>query len=500
VAKVIGDGVGGQNERSTGGLAMRFTALVISTVTCQIPGLPLIALIRSRMVTAMTLLRIVIAALLMTPVAFLSEVSAEERLSKEAATQLVAEKLVALQATRPRSALPDQLPESVQAYLAAGKRAQIRVDELDLGNDMKMKFTVLLRETVREKPPEPVSDQKRSLFIAMHGGGAEPKQPGPHTWEVNTNEFKAQIQLTFSQYKPDGVYFIPRMADDRLGRWWHKHNQVAFDLVIDHAIGAWNVDPNRVYLLGISEGGYGTDILAPFMADRLAGANAMAAGVGLGNPPINLRNLAFRTDVGELDMQFDRRSMAEQFHAELERLRQADPEGYVNSLNVQPGKGHGIDYSHGVQWIAKHTRNPWPEKVVWINQTMDGQRRSRFYWLAMPKLAEKGDVRVDAIANKTNNTITLEVATLDLANTDGNRTHGKDHVAEAKRTPLSNTSVDLLLHDQLIDLNQAITVIANGKRVFSGLTPRRADVIAAALAEQPDPSACPTAKISITTP
>jgi hypothetical protein len=150
--------------------------------------------------------------------------------------------------------------------------------------------------------------------------------------------------------------------------------------------------------------------------------------------------------------------------------------------------------------MTKYTRQPWPDKVVWINQTLDGTRRDRFYWLAFPDAPKKGDLRLDAAASRTNNTITLEVATLDAGNTDGNRTHGKDNVAESPRTPLGKAKIDLLLNDALLDLDQPVTVIANGKKVFSGKVERSAKVIAAALADRPDPAACPTAKITVTTP
>lgn len=414
-------------------------------------------------------------------------------LSKDAAEKSIAEQFAALQAVAQKSALPDELPDPIQKQVVAGQKLVVKVASVALGEEVKMPFCVLVREAQETK-------EKRPLFIAMHGGGKYDAEPGPHTSRVNTGEFQAQINLTLKLYKPDGVYFIPRMADDRLGRWWYKHNQIAFDQVINQAILRWNVDPNRVYLLGISEGGYGTDILAPFMADRLAGANAMAGGVGLGNPPANLRNLAFRTDVGEKDTGFDRSAMAQVFHAELDRLHQLDPDGYLHSINVQPGRGHGIDYSQGIQWIARNSRNPWPGKVVWIDQVVDGLRRKRFYWLSFPDAPEKGDLRVDAIANRETNTITIEAATLDATNTDGNRTHGKDNVAEATRSALGQTKVDILLSDALLDLDKPVTVIANGREVFKGPVERRAEVIASALADRPDPSACPTAKITVTTP
>jgi len=422
-----------------------------------------------------------------------SRAASQEGLTKEVAEKSIAEQFTALKTNAKKSGLPEKLFDSVQKQLAQGQKVKVLSSTLDLGGEIKMPNAVILRETK-------ASTDKRPLFICMHGGGGKAGLTGPHTWEVNTSEYQTQMKMAVGYYKPDGVYFVPRMADDRLGRWWHKHNQVAFDTVINHAIQYWNVDPNRVYILGISEGGYGTDILAPFMADRFAGANAMAGGVGLGNPPANLRNLAFRTDVGEKDNQFDRSQMAQKFHAELDRLHELDKDGYTHSINVQAGRAHGIDYGQGIQWIVKHTRTPWPSKIVWVNQTMDGIRRNRFYWISIPKAPEKGDIRIDAVANKNDNTITLDVATLDESNKDGNRTHGKDNVAESKRTPMSGFNVELLLNDELLDLDKPITVIANGKEVFKKLVSRSADVIAAGLADRSDSPACPTAKITVTTP
>jgi hypothetical protein len=418
--------------------------------------------------------------------------AAAEKLGKTQAEELIAKQFAALQAVK-KPGLPDKLPEPVETQIERDKKVKVSGGKLDLGAGITMPYAVVLRGN-KDAP------DKRPLFIPMHGGGGNGQQPGPHTWEVNTREFQTQIQFALRLYQSDGVYLIPRMADDRLGRWWHKHNQTAFDQVIDHAILHWNVDPDRVYLMGISEGGYGTDILAPFMPDRFAAANAMAAGVGLANPPANLRNLPFRTDIGESDMQFDRFPMAVGFHKELERLHELDPCGYIHSLNPQAGRGHGIDYTKGVPWMVKHTRKPWPDKLLWINQTLDGLRRPRFYWLSFPKAPEKGDIRIEATADGKMNTITLDVSTLDAGNADGNRTHGKDNVAESKRTPLRKTSLDLLLNDALLDLDKPVTVIANGHCVFHGKVERSAEVITAALVERADPSACPTARLTVSTP
>ncbi len=418
-------------------------------------------------------------------------------LSKETADAKIQEQFKQLVAKENAATLADKAPKPINQQIEEakekGSKLQITGNTLDLGDDILMPYAVVTRG---DTAPE----SGRPLYISMHGGGASPEQQGPHTWNVNTREFQTQIKFAIGLYPEDGIYFIPRMADDRKGRWWHKHNVVAFDRVIDHAIAHWGVDPNRVYLMGVSEGGYGTDILAPYMGDRFAGANAMAAGVGLGNPPANLRNVAFRTDVGEKDTMFDRSPMAQAFHKELDRLHELDLDGYINNINVQPGRGHGVDYTKGIAWISQHNRNPWPEKIVWVNQTLDGVRRERFYWVAMPEAPEKGDIRIDATADKASNTITIDVATVDATNTDGNRTHGKDNVAEAPRRPMSSAKISLLLNDALLDLDNPVTVICNGKKVFSDKVERSNEVIERALTHRPDPASCPTAAIKITTP
>ena len=435
-------------------------------------------------------------------------------LTREQALAAIDERLDGLRAQPPRAGLPVEPPPGWEELTAvpAGeggpqegdrRRPPLQVVALPVG-DKVMPYTVL-------RKPGPGSDQTdeadqvgHALFICMHGGGANPGAEGPHQWAVNTREFLTQIELAGRAYEPGGVYLVPRMADDRLGRWWHRHQQEAFDAIIDHAILHWGVSPDRVYLLGVSEGGYGAAILAPWMADRLAGANAMAAGVGLANPPANLRNLAFRSDVGENDRMFDRAAMAVAFHEELERLRagENDPAAYRHEIGVQSGRGHGIDYRPGVSWMAGHERDPWPARVVWIDQTLDGARRERFYWLSRPGVEadDGGDARIVATVDREAATITLEAHRLQGRNTDGNRTHGMDDVAASERTPLSGAVIELLLSDRLLDLDAELTVVCNGEPVFAGRVQRSLEVIERELGRRPDPRQCPVAALRVTVP
>lgn len=373
---------------------------------------------------------------------------------------------------------------------AQGNRVALSAKAMTLG-DQTMPFVVIRKEAGE------VGASGRALFICTHGGGQNGRVDGPHAWGVNTREWQTQVSFAASLYQPDGVYFVPRMADDRLGRWWHRHNQEAFERVIEHGVAHWGVDPNRVYLLGISEGGFGTDILAPFMPDRFAGANAMASGVDLGNPPQNLRNLAFRTDVGEKDTMFNRVGLAQKFHEQLDALHEADPAGYTHHLNVQAGKGHGIDYRPGIVWIAEHTRNPWPDMLVWTGKTLHGQRRDRHYWVqVVGEVQADLSIQLNARADRQTNTLTITAHQIEIEGDGGNPTHANAGTIKSS-APLSGVTLRLLLHDDLLDLDRPVVVVVNEEQRFEAKVVRDAAVQLRSLADYGDPTMSASAAIEI---
>lgn len=372
------------------------------------------------------------------------------------------------------------LPKLWEEVLAAKKDGKIPLEArtITLG-EHEMPFVLIRRE------PEGVAE--RALYICMHGGGQNNKAEGPHAWDINSREWNSQIGLCAQVYPAEGLFFVPRMADDRLGRWWHAHNQEAFDRVIEHAIREWGVDPDRVYVLGISEGAYGTDILAPFMADRFAGGNAMAGGVGDDVPAENLRNVAFRTDIGENDTMFDRVGLARKFHERLDKAKQGegDAGGYVHSLNVQEGRGHGVDYQPGVAWMVKQIRDSRPARIVWTSKELGGNRRARFYWLGLEGEGEgnelKGEIRLTAKADREKNEIEITAVT------------GK---AEAEK-PLEGAKLVVLLDEKLIDLDKPVKITCNGKVVHEGKVERSEAVLKETLRERGDPTMMFPSKVVI---
>lgn len=330
-------------------------------------------------------------------------------------------------------------------------------------------------------------DKGWPLFFQTHGGGGtDQKLSGPHGWEVNTMDWKAQIGVCLFSL-PEGMYFVPRMANDNKGRWWMKHNHIAFDKLIRRAILFRDVDPNRIYMMGISEGAYGTEAMTPFWADRFAGGCAMAGGAGGGERFYNLRNTPFRSDNGSGDTMFKRIELAEQAHDYLASLRKMDPGGYDHSLAIQKGRGHGIDYQPGPAWIAGKVRKPHPARICWFNFALDGQRRTDFSWLSLAKAPER-DTLITAEVDRPKNRIAITARI--------NPPEVKDEVpvyAQStpppveNRIPYTGNTLTVHLNDDMLDLDKPVSVIVNGKEAFSGKVARKADQMADDIARHGDP-------------
>jgi pimeloyl-ACP methyl ester carboxylesterase len=336
---------------------------------------------------------------------------------------------------------------------------------------------VLLKEAGKEMPMLLLAKGERGtngwpLFLTMHGGGQAGRKVEPHGSRINTQEWQAQVRLFQSVYPP-GLYLIPRMADDNDGRWWFSYCQAIYDRAIRCAILFRDADPNRVYVMGISEGGYAAYRLGAQMADRWAGSCALAAAEPLEtSPPENFRNLPFRCAIGERDTMFDRIGLARRYFAKLEGLQttERDTNAYVHVLEVQKDRGHGIDYRAGPEWIAQFTRNPWPRRVAWTSQPLHGVRRRQMYWLALDQAPENGPVYLTA--GITGNTVTV------TAEQPG---------ANGVRMPATGLVLRLYLNDHLLNLDEPVQVLVNGQSVREAKVPRRVATLARSLSERGDP-------------
>ena len=361
--------------------------------------------------------------------------------------------------------LPPLLPNDLEKALLPS--------ELHIG-DFTMPFVLL---TKGEKPAS-----GWPLYLCLHGGGGNGDAKGPHEWDVNSREWQAQKTLWKRIYPAPGLYFIPRMADDRKGRWYLDHNQIAFEELITKCILFREVDPNRVYLMGISEGGYGAIRFAGNRPDRFAATGGMAAAEPLStSPPENMRNVSMRIDIGEKDTMYDRVGLARRMGERLAELKREDPSGFDFEVCVQAGRGHGIDYSLSPQWLSTRVRNPHPDRVVWTVQKFESRRALQNYWLALDAAPATMPLYLSASISKNRLVVTAEQ--------DGGE--GKPRLAVREGV------VRIRLNDQLADLDAPITIVVNGAERTAVRVQRSLAVMARTMAERSDPNYCFCAEIVI---
>ena len=207
------------------------------------------------------------------------------------------------------------------------------------------------------------------LYINLHGGGRA--SFAEHAWDSSTNTLAWESEIKRAKQYDDApsMYYVPRMADDRIGRWYLGPQRNAFRRVFQLAVLSGYADPDRFYILGTSEGGYGSHRLALFMPDYFAGAGPMAAAEPLGAAE-NLRNIAFGMEVGERDMGFRRAEFAQQWKDELDLLERSNPGDFVHRVDIQPGKGHGdTDFTVMTPWLKQFSSRRF--EITWSGNTIN---------------------------------------------------------------------------------------------------------------------------------
>jgi pimeloyl-ACP methyl ester carboxylesterase len=225
--------------------------------------------------------------------------------------------------------------------------------------------------------------------------------------------------------------------------WWQEGSQVVLAVLADLK-AKYNVDENRVYLMGVSNGGLGTDYLATRWPDLFAAAAPIA-----GNPvdentedddPAmlkNLRNVPLRIMHGEADpvipVGADR-----MMKARLDSL--GCKVEYVETPNLghdlrEAGNGRYKDYLEALAFFEKNVRDPFPKKVSGV-MNQPGWR----YW-----------VKTDSLSGKASFVVEIK----------------KNNLIEIKSEGVGKMT--LYLNKSLLDLSKAVTVMANGKGVYKGM-------------------------------
>ena len=325
------------------------------------------------------------------------------------------------------------------------------------------------------------------LFLYMHGSGDKNRE-----WETG-------LSLCNSYKDAPSLHFIPQIPNGygELYRWAIQSKQWAWEKLLRLAFLEKSIDPNRVYFYGISEGGYGSQRLASFYADYLAGAGPMAGGEPLKNAPMeNLANIAFSLRTGEKDYGFARNVMTDNAARTIAALAHEHPGLYNNFIEIVPGMGHGINYEKTTPWLSGFTRNAHPTYFYWEDYDMYGRHRTGFYNLRVNETSRGNDEeRTCYEVSIDGNTINLTVQ--NVAYTTTRAIYNIPMFFERTYSPATKGNVTLFLNEQLFDLSQPVRVIVNGKEAFCGKVTPTLEAMVESCAEYFDPERVFPAKVDV---
>jgi predicted esterase len=289
-----------------------------------------------------------------------------------------------------RSAASDLLatgsePKAIWRRMARGRSYSARVAkgrlnlEHETPDGRKHRYVLVVPSTYNPAVPMP-------LRIYLHGG-------------VETEERNSARLWDFERFGAgEGLALYPSAW--RGAMWWHQ-NQVENILgILTELKRTYNIDENRIHVIGVSDGGTGAFFLALKVPTPFAGFVPLIGHAGaLVNPRIgaagpffvpNLRNSPFFIVNGALDPLFPVREVV----PFISLYRQA---GVNVVFRPRPEAGHELRWWPEVapavdSFIAGTTRSPFPDRITW--ETDNPDRFPRAYWLRIDELGGMpGDTR-----------------------------------------------------------------------------------------------------------
>lgn len=257
------------------------------------------------------------------------------------------------------------------------------------------------------------------------------------------------------------------------------------------------IDNDRVFVAGYSLGGHRAFLTAVLHGDCLAGVMPLAGALVLpGDNALvdlfleNVRPLPMLVVWGENDVEFGITP------------RNRPLRGLAKSLKLDryeaielPGEGHlGVvpPAASLKAWLGR-TRERYPHTV---HQAFRFAETSRAYWVRAQKLAgaplPAGEVRAPVRAGEDPRKAMAEYLRKQVGVIDA---VSRDQMIELETH--RSTYVELLLHDDLIDLNRPITVFRHKKKTWAGIVPRDLGVTLDEAAREWDFQRLPRAKLIV---
>jgi len=299
------------------------------------------------------------------------------------------------------------------------------------------------------------------LFIAMHGGGGAPKAVNDSQWQHMQIYYKDHPELGGYQY------LALRAPNDTWNGFYDDYVYPLIDNLIRQFRLFGDIDPDKVFIMGYSHGGYGAYAIGPKMPDRFAAIHASAAAATDGETtPRTLRTTPFTAMVGERDTMYGRHGRNLKFMEELEKLRGGRTDIHPGSVTIVKGNGHtGLPDRDKIREMYPAVRNSVPRELDWL---MTDKVVRDFYWLRVEQPLKQADI---------------------LASCRDNR-----FVITANETV---TGATVLMDGRLVDFRKPVDIELNGSTITRQFAPSL-KTFCETLARRGDPAFAFSAEFSVT--
>ncbi|MDB6039465.1 MAG: polyhydroxyalkanoate depolymerase [Verrucomicrobiales bacterium] len=297
------------------------------------------------------------------------------------------------------------------------------------------------------------------MFIAMHGGGNAPKEINDNQWQV--------MQRYYHDHPEAGgyLYVALRAPNDSWNGFYDVYVYPLIANLIQEFTLFADVNPNKVFIMGYSHGGYGAFAIGPKMPDHFAAIHASAGAPTDGETTAKtLRNTSFSYMVGEKDTAYGRIERNRKFDQQVREFRGDRKDLYPVTLTVVTNWGHtGLPDREIIAEMYPEVRNPVPRELSWV---MTDSVIKDFFWLHVS--APEKNQEVDATCN--NNHLTVSTTNVKAAS--------------------------ILLDGRLINFREPLEVVVNGK-IQKYTVKRSLTTLCRTLAERGDPDLAFSAELPL---
>jgi hypothetical protein len=274
-----------------------------------------------------------------------------------------------------------------------------------------------------------------ALFIAMHGGGNAGK-------EVNDSQWR-QMGMYYKDHPEAGgyLYLALRAPNDTWNGFYDVYVYPLIDNLIREFFLFGDVNPNKIFIMGYSHGGYGAFAIGPKEPDLFAAIQASAGAPTDGETTgKTLRNTIFTCMVGEKDTEYGRFERDLKFRDTIKEFRGDRIDIYPVTVQFIPDNPHtGLPDRDKIREMYPAVRNPVPRELTWL---MTDTVIKDFFWLRTDAPGKEKEIDASCRENHVIVTTTANV-----------------------------TTASVLLDSRLIDFKKPVVLELNGKSTTLKLQP-----------------------------